>query len=121
MATGTPVCGVCGAGLPWIVEATDADFESAVATSVPVLVDLWAPWCGPCRMVSPILEDLARQRSGRIKIVKVNVDESPRIAATHQVQGIPTLLLFDHGRVTDRQTGAIPASMLTQWLDAHAT
>lgn len=71
-ATGKPTCGACAAALPWIVEATDASFDDTVATTVPVLVDLWAPWCGPCRMVTPILEDLARQRAGHLKVVKVN-------------------------------------------------
>lgn len=119
-ATGKPTCGACGAPLPWIVEATDATFDDTVAATVPVLVDLWAPWCGPCRMVTPILEDLARQRAGKLKVVKVDVDDSPQIAARYQVQGIPTLLLLNDGRLTARQTGALPAHALTQWLAAHA-
>lgn len=118
-ATGRPSCGACRAPLPWIVDATDASFDEAVATSVPVLVDLWAPWCGPCRMVTPILEDLARERAGELKVVKVNVDDSPGVAARYQVQGIPTLLLFNGGELTARQTGALPAPALTNWLDAH--
>ena len=119
-ATGKPTCGACRAALPWIVDATDASFDDTVATTVAVLVDLWAPWCGPCRMVTPILEDLARQRAGQLKVVKVNVDDSPGIAARYQVLGIPTLLLFDDGKLTARQTGALPAHALTEWLDAHA-
>ena len=119
-ATGKPTCGACRSPLPWIVDATDASFDSTVATSVPVLVDLWAPWCGPCRMVTPILEDLARQRAGELKVVKVNVDDSPGIAARYQVRGIPTLLLFNDGDLTARQTGALPAQALSEWLDAHA-
>ena len=94
---------------------------AAVATSVPVLVDLWAPWCGPCRMVTPILADLAVRRAGELKIVKVNVDDSPGIAARYQVQGIPTLLLHNGGRLTARQTGALPAPALARWLDAHTS
>lgn len=90
------------------VDATDASFDGTVATTVPVLVDLWAPWCGPCRMVTPMLQDLARQRAGQLKVVKVNVDDSPGIAARYQVQGIPTLLLFKDGKLTARQTGALP-------------
>ncbi|GAC1602053.1 MAG: thioredoxin TrxC [Acidimicrobiales bacterium] len=119
-ATGKPTCGACGASLPWIVEATDGSFDDTVATGVPVLVDLWAPWCGPCRVVTPILEDLARQRAGRLKVVKVNVDDSPQIAARYQVKGIPTLLLLNHGKLTARQTGALPGPALAQWLDVHS-
>lgn len=119
-ATGKPTCGACRAPLPWIVDATDASFDSTVATAVPVLVDLWAPWCGPCRMVTPILEELARQRAGELKVVKVNVDDSPGIAGRYQVQGIPTLLLFNDGELAARQTGALPAHALSEWLDAHA-
>ena len=118
-ATGRPICAVCGASLPWIVDATEQAFDDAVDTTVPVLVDLWAPWCGPCRMVTPILEQLAVERAGRLKIVKVNVDESPQVAARYRVQGIPTLLLLNRGQLTDRQTGALPAHALAQWLDAH--
>ncbi len=95
-------------------------FDDTVATTVAVLVDLWAPWCGPCRMVTPILEDLARQRAGQLKVVKVNVDDSPGVAARYQVQGMPTLLLFNDGKLTARQTGALPAHAVTEWLDAHA-
>lgn len=120
-ASGKPACGACRAPLPWIVDATDASFDDAVATTVPVLVDLWAPWCGPCRMVSPLLEDLARQRPGQLKIVKLNVDDSPGIAARYQVQGIPTLLLLNDGNLTARQTGALPAHALSEWVDAHAS
>lgn len=118
-ATGRPTCAVCGAALPWIADATDATFDDSIATAVPVLVDLWAPWCGPCQMVTPILADLAIERAGRLKVVKVNVDQSPEIAARYRVQGIPTLLLFHNGRLTDRQTGALAAHALTQWLDTH--
>src|SRR5690348_8110408 len=80
-ATGTPRCGNCRAPLPWIVDAGDDTFAAVTETStVPVLVDLWAPWCGPCRMVSPALETLAGDLAGRIKLVKVNVDEAPDVA-----------------------------------------
>ena len=82
-----------------------------------MLVDLWAPWCGPCRAVSPALENLARDRAGRIKLVKVNVDESPVTAGRFGVQGIPTLLVLDKGTVVARQTGAAPESALRDWLD----
>lgn len=118
VASGTPVCGVCGASLPWIADATTSTFAAATDTNVPVLVDLWAPWCGPCRMVTPILEQLAHDRAGRIKVVKVNVDDEPQVSARFGVQGIPTLLLFERGELVGRQTGALPAAALSSWIDA---
>jgi thioredoxin 2 len=116
-ASGTPTCGVCGAALPWVADATTETFTDATDANVPVLVDLWAPWCGPCRMVSPILEQLAAERAGRFKVVKVNVDEEPEVSARFGVQGIPTLLLFEHGELVGRQTGALPAPALGRWID----
>jgi thioredoxin 2 len=117
-ADGTPRCGHCHNPLPWIVDAGDDSFAERVEQArMPALVDLWAPWCGPCRAVSPALENLARDRAGRIKLVKVNVDESPAIAARFGVQGIPTLLVLDKGTVVTRQTGAAPEAALRQWLD----
>src|SRR6266699_2486146 len=108
-AAGTPRCGICHQALPWIADADDTTFgEVAEAAKIPVLVDLWAPWCGPCRMVSPALEQLARGMAGRLKLVKVNVDDSPRLAERFAVQGIPTLLLMRAGEVAARQTGAAP-------------
>lgn len=117
-ATGRPRCGHCHNPLPWLAEARDDSFaETVEQAKLPVLVDLWAPWCGPCRAVSPALENLARDRAGRIKLVKVNVDESPATASRFGVQGIPTLLVLDEGSVVARQTGAAPESALRQWLD----
>ncbi|MGH2476792.1 MAG: thioredoxin [Candidatus Limnocylindrales bacterium] len=117
-ANGRPRCGHCHKPLPWLAEADDDSFAPRVEQAeLPVLVDLWAPWCGPCRAVSPALENLARERAGRIKLVKVNVDESPAIAARFGVQGIPTLLVLDKGTVLARQTGAAPEPALRQWLD----
>jgi thioredoxin 2 len=117
-APGVPRCGQCHAALPWITEAGDATFEEVVERSrVPVLVDLWAPWCGPCRMVSPALEDLAREYAGRLKLVKVDVDASPAIAQRFQVGGIPTLLVVEGGQVRSRRTGAAPRADLRTWLD----
>jgi thioredoxin 2 len=117
-ASGTPRCGNCHNPLPWLAEAGDETFaESVERAQLPVLVDLWAPWCGPCRAVSPALENLARERAGRIKLVKVNVDESPAVAGRFGVQGIPTLLVVDEGTVVARQTGAAPEAALRQWLD----
>jgi thioredoxin 2 len=117
-AAGTPKCGNCGTPLPWIVDAADGNFADVVDNAgIPVLVDLWAPWCGPCRMVSPVLEQLARRYAGRVKLVKVNVDESPEVARRFSVQAVPTLLVTDRGQVLARQAGAAPESTLRQWLD----
>jgi len=117
-ANGTPRCGNCHKPLPWIVNAGDDDFaEVAEHASVPALVDLWAPWCGPCRMVSPALEQLATEMAGKLKLVKVNVDESPKLQQRFAVQAIPTLLLLRDGAVAARQTGAAPAGVLRTWLE----
>src|ERR1700745_1873160 len=90
-AAGTPRCGKCHQPLPWITDADDATFgEVADAAKIPVIVDLWAPWCGPCRIVSPALEKRARERAGRGELVKVNVDTSPQIAQRFAAQAIPT-------------------------------
>ncbi|WP_307795596.1 thioredoxin [Actinacidiphila acididurans] len=117
-AQGSLRCGNCRAALPWIAEAGDADFrEVAEQASLPVLVDLWATWCGPCRTVSPALEQVAERLAGRIKLVKVDIDKSPGLARRFEVQAVPTLLVLDHGRQVARQTGAAPANALRQWVD----
>jgi thioredoxin 2 len=117
-AAGQPRCGHCKAGLPWIVNAGDADFGAVAERSpVPVLVDFWADWCGPCRMVSPVLDKLARERPGRIKLVKVDVDKAPGLSRRFDVQAIPTLMVLVDGRVAARQAGAAPADVLRSWLD----
>lgn len=82
-----------------------------------MLVDLWATWCGPCRMVSPALEQLAQERAGSLKLVKVDVDAAPQISQRFTVQAVPTLLLVDHGKVLARQSGAAPVAALRSWLD----
>ncbi|HEX7203495.1 MAG TPA: thioredoxin [Arthrobacter sp.] len=117
-AAGRPRCGNCKADLPWIVAAGDADFAAVAEQSpVPVLVDFWAAWCGPCRMVSPVLDKLARERPGRIKLVKVDVDKSPGLSRRFDVQAIPTLMVMVDGKVAARQAGAAPAEVLRSWLD----
>ena len=118
-ATGRPRCGTCRAWLPWIADADDSTYPGVVASaSVPVLLDLWAPWCGPCRMVSPSLERLAHEFAGRLKLVKVNVDEAPGTSKRFGVQGIPTLLLLDRGEVVARQVGAAAEPVLRDWIRA---
>jgi thioredoxin 2 len=117
-AAGTPRCGKCHQPLPWIVDADDATFsEVAEAANIPVIVDLWAPWCGPCRMVSPALEQLARDLAGQVKLVKVNVDASPQISRRFGAQAIPTLLVLRRGQVAARQIGAAPLTALRTWVD----
>jgi thioredoxin 2 len=117
-AKGKPRCGNCKEFLPWIVDAGDADFgEVADQASIPVLVDLWAEWCRPCRMVSPALASLARERAGRVKLVKVDVDQAPQLSQRFGVQAIPTLIVLHRGSVVARQTGAAPINVLRDWLD----
>jgi thioredoxin 2 len=118
VADGRPRCGSCTSPLPWIADAGDDDFAEVAEKAAPVvLVDLWATWCGPCRMVSPALEQVAREMAGRIKLVKVDVDQAPRIAQRFQVQAVPTLILMDRGEVIARQAGAAPAPALRQWVE----
>jgi thioredoxin 2 len=115
--TGKPRCGNCHQPLPWITESGDADFADIVErATIPVLVDLWAPWCGPCRMVSPALEQLAKDYAGRVKLVKVNIDDSPELADRFEIRSIPTLLVFSGGEVVARQVGAAPVPALRDWL-----
>jgi thioredoxin 2 len=117
-ARGTPRCMNCHRPLPWIVEGSDTNFaDVADAATLPVLVDLWAPWCGPCRMVSPVLESLAQQLAGRVKLVKVNVDESPALAQRFQARGIPMLLVLRGGRIVAEHVGAAPEQVLRPWLE----
>ena len=115
---GVPRCGNCGAPLPWIADAADDDFADVVEkSSVPVVVDLWAAWCGPCRMVSPALERVARELAGRIKLVKVDVDAAPRLSQRFEVQAVPTLLVMRGADVISRQAGAAPAPALRRWVE----
>ena len=116
---GTPHCGSCGATLPWLVTGTDETFDREAHAGVAVLVDLWAPWCGPCRFVGPIVEQLAQEYAGRLKVVKVNVDENPHTAQRFQAFSIPTLVVLKDGRVVDRIVGALPKSQLTVRLTPH--
>jgi len=116
---GAPHCGGCGKPLPWLVNVTDATFDVEARAAVPVLVDLWAPWCGPCRFVAPVLEELSRDFAGRLKVVKVNVDENPATADRFQAYSIPTLVVISGGRVVDRVVGAMPKGQLAVRLTPH--
>jgi thioredoxin 2 len=115
-ATGVPRCPACHTDLPWLVDATDTNFDTVTDSRLPVLVDLWAPWCGPCRTLAPAVQRSAEEFAGRLKVVKVNVDQAPGISARLGVQGIPTLLVLRHGRIVARQVGALPESQLLSWI-----
>jgi thioredoxin 2 len=122
VASGSPQCAVCHTPLPWLVEAADSDFDEVTGTSsLPVLVDVWAPWCVPCRVMSPAIEQAARDLAGRLKVVKVNADEAPAVSARFGIRGIPTVLLLDHGRVVNRQTGAVSPDALRRWIEEALT
>jgi thioredoxin 2 len=118
---GVPRCSVCHTVLPWIVETDAGGFDEEIAASVPVLVDFWAPWCGPCRMVSPVVEQMGREYAGRLKVVKLDIDEAPAIAARYGVQGIPLLVVIKNGQEADRVVGAVPAERLRGMLARHVT
>lgn len=121
-ADGRPRCGNCHRELPWVVEAGDDDFsEIAERSGVPALVDFWAVWCGPCRMVSPVLDQLAHERPGQIKLVKVDVDHSPQLSARFAIQAVPTLMVIVDGKIVARQAGAAPAPVLRSWLEGALT
>ena len=118
-ARAIPRCARCSAPLPWLVDADTAAFEAEANAAVPVLLDLWAPWCGPCRMVAPVLEEVAREHAGRLKVVKVNVDEEPQLSARFNARSIPTLVVLRDGREVDRIVGALPKPHLLARLEPH--
>src|SRR3569833_3215869 len=99
-------------------KTTDASFDTDVLnSSEPVVVDFWAEWCGPCRMIAPALEEISGALGDKVKIVKLNVDENPNVAAKYGIMSIPTLLLFKGGEIKDRQVGAAPKQKLQQWIN----
>ena len=101
-----------------VIHATDADFDTAVLQSgEPVLVDFWAPWCGPCKMIAPVLDELAQAYAGKLKVVKLNVDENRVSAMKYHVRSIPMLLLFKDGQVQATQIGAVGKAQLAQMID----
>lgn len=116
-STGTPQCASCKKPLPWIADATDASLAGALDTPKLVLIDLWAPWCGPCRMVAPILEKLAARYAGSLKVVKINVDDNPISAAQYDARSIPTLVMVRDGKEVDRVIGAHPEPALAAKID----
>ncbi len=103
-----------------VKEVSDSSFDGDILkSSVPVLVDFWAPWCGPCRSVAPIVDDLANQYAGKLKVAKINVDESTEVAMRYQITSIPTFILFKNGQVADRALGALPRSEFVKLIDRN--
>lgn len=119
-ARGHPRCAKCKTNLPWLVDAGDTDFAAAIDTRALVVVDLWAPWCGPCRTMAPGLEKVAANLAGKLKVVKVNVDEAPRTAARFDARSIPTLVLLQSGKKVATRVGAAPADQLEAWIRAES-
>jgi thioredoxin 2 len=118
-APGPPKCPGCGSRLPWVVAADDASFEEEVAGRVASIVDFWAPWCGPCHAVAPVLERLATRHAGALKVVKVNVDECPALASRFGASSIPLLVLLRGGEELERIVGAQPLPALEAFLAPH--
>src|SRR5882762_11184554 len=125
-----PVCGRCGTKLPddaaaidgkpqIVTDATFANDVVAASSSRPVLVDAWAEWCGPCRMVAPVLDQLAAESNGRYKIAKLNVDENPQTSAQFQIRSIPTMLIFKNGKMVDQIVGAVPKQAIASRINAQ--
>jgi thioredoxin 2 len=115
-AEGVPRCAKCKTLLPWITAATEASFEDEVRAPVPVVVDFWASWCAPCRMIKPALERLAREHAGRLKVVEVDIDEQQTLAQRFKVMSVPLLVVLSGGEERDRIVGAVPPAELERRL-----
>ena len=103
-----------------VADVTDATFEQEVLkSSLPVLVDFWAPWCGPCRAVAPVVDEIATEFNGKLKVLKINTDENPKTAQSYRISGIPSLLVFKNGQPVEQVVGAVPKSTLTSAIQKH--
>jgi len=100
-------------------ETNDATFANDIQSNLPVLVDFWAPWCGPCRQLSPIIDQIAQEFAGKILVLKCNVDDNPEAPSKYSVRGIPALMLFKNGNLLDSKVGSVPKSALIEWLNKH--
>ena len=116
---GSPVCGKCGKPLAWVVDANESTFEVEAKAQPTVVIDLWAPWCGPCRFVSPILDELAHEYPGRLKVIKVNVDDNQGLARRFDAMSIPTLVVLRDGNVVNRIVGAAPKDQMAAQIVPH--
>lgn len=116
---GVPFCGKCDKPLAWVVNANEATFEVEAKAQPTVVIDLWAPWCGPCRFVSPILDQLAHEYAGRLKVVKVNVDDNQGLARRFEAMSIPTIVVLRDGNVVNRIVGAAPRDQLAAQIVPH--
>jgi thioredoxin 1 len=101
------------------IEITDANFEKIIATDKPILVDFWAEWCGPCKMIGPVVEELANDFDGKAVVGKLDVDNNPAVSSKFGIRSIPTLLVIKNGQVVDKQVGAVPKNILFEKLNAH--
>lgn len=103
-----------------VSEVTDATFEAEVLKAdKPVLVDFWAPWCGPCRAIAPVIEEIATEFTGKLKVLKLNTDENPKTAQSYRISGIPSMMVFKNGQPVDQVVGAVPKSTLTTTVQKH--
>ncbi|WP_038176432.1 thioredoxin TrxC [Vibrio pacinii] len=119
----TPNCGKCQSplldGAP--IEGTELNFNAILASDVPVVVDFWAPWCNPCVGFAPIFSDVAAERSGMVRFVKIDTESQQNLAAQHQIRSIPTIMVFKNGKRVDSINGALPKSQFDQWLNQALT
>ncbi len=122
---GEPSCGRCHRAFPLTGAPQEVDaqglWQAVQSAPVPVVVDLWAPWCGPCRMAGPIFEELGKERAGELVVLKVNTDANPELSAQLGIRGIPTFLLFKDGREVARKSGVMPKAQLSGWVDEQAS
>ena len=101
-------------------DVSDVTFEAEVLkSSIPVLVDFWAPWCGPCRAVAPVVDEIANEYKGRLKVLKLNTDENPKTAQSYRISGIPSLMVFKNGQPVEQVVGAVPKATLSSAVDKH--